>query len=64
MTKKPCKYYKKETEKRYTIVLYRTISILKDNTIAANFTIMDFAQAEYLQPPYYVNLFLAFTIIL
>ena len=42
MTKKPCKYYMKETEKRYTIVLYRTISILKNNAIAATFTIVDF----------------------
>jgi len=42
MTKKPCKYYKKETEKCYTIVLYRTISILKNNAIAATFTIVDF----------------------
>jgi len=35
MTKKPCKYYKKETEKRYTIVLYRTTSILENNDAAA-----------------------------
>lgn len=64
MTKKPCKYYKKEIEKRYTIVLYRTTNILENNAIAATFTIVDFAQVEYLQPPYCVNLFLAFTIIL
>ena len=35
MTKKPCKYYKKETGKRYTIVLYRMISILENNDAAA-----------------------------